>query len=214
MKKDSCGILFFFVFLYFICVFFAQSVFASNFEDIKKTYSTINTLEAGFTQRIFISSLKKEKEFEGDFFYKRGKGFLWRYNKPKERYFLFDGSFVWQKEEEKPFVYKKKIDREKTVGTFFDLLDDISKIDYLFQIKDRKRVADMDVLELMPRKEGQVVSARIWIDRLNMVKKIEIYEFTGNVNTLSFTYKKINEPINDSIFTYKPEKGKEIIESR
>ena len=70
------------------------------------------------------------------------------------------------------------------------------------------------MLELIPRKEGQVISARIWIDRQNMVKEIEIYEFTGNVNTLSFTYKKINEPINDSMFTYKPEKGKEIIESR
>ncbi|HOP85537.1 MAG TPA: outer membrane lipoprotein carrier protein LolA [Syntrophorhabdaceae bacterium] len=213
MKKGKCSIIIFNIFLFFSCGFFAKTVYASNFEDIKKTYSAIITLEAGFTQKIFISSLKKEREFEGDFFYKRGKGFLWRYSKPKGRYFLFDGNFIWQGEEEKPFVYKRKINRDKTVGTFFDLLDDIAKIDELFNIKERKRSGDMDVLELVPKKDGQVLSAKIWVDRLNMVKKIEIYEFTGNINTLSFTHTKINDPINDAKFIYRQEKGKEIIES-
>ena len=207
-------IIIFSIFLCFSCCIFALTLYASNIEDIKKTYSAIITFETGFTQKIFISSLKKEREFEGDFFYKRGKGFLWRYKKPKGRYFLFDGSFIWQGEEEKPVVYKRMVDKDKSAGTFFDLLDDIAKIDELFNIKDRKRSGDIELLELVPKKDGQVSTAKIWVDRLHMVKKIEIYEFTGNVNTLSFTHIKINEPINDAKFIYRPEKGKDIIESR
>lgn len=185
---------------------------ASPFDDIKKTYSTIMTLEAGFSQKIFISSLKKEREFEGDFFYKRNKGFLWRYNKPKTRYFLYDGKFIWQAEEDKPVVYKRRVNRDKTGGTFLDLIDDISKMDEIFKLKEKKRVGDMDVMELVPKKEGQVISARVWVDRQNMVKRIEIEEFTGNINTIRFTYARINEHIGDSRFTYRHEKGKEIVD--
>lgn len=185
----------------------------SPFDSIKKTYSNIMTLEAGFSQKVFISSLKKEREFEGDFFYKRNKGFLWRYNKPKTRYFLYDSRFIWQGEEDKPVVYKRRVNREKTGGTFLDLIDDISKMDEIFRLKEKKKVGDMDVMELVPKKEGQVISAKVWVDRQNMVKRIEIEEFTGNINTISFTYAKINEPIGDSRFTYRHEKGKEIVET-
>lgn len=202
-----------FILFFFSPPFFALGSEVSPFEDIKKTYATIMTLEAGFTQRVFIASLKKEREFDGDFFYKRGRGFLWRYNKPKTRYFLYDGNFIWQVDDDKPVVYKRRVNREKTGGTFLDLIDDISKMDELFRLKEKKRVGDMDVMELIPKKEGQATSARIWIDRQNMVKRLEIEEFTGNINTIAFIYRKINQSIGDSIFIYRPEKGKEIVET-
>ncbi len=200
--------------MFFLCISFSSiKADAPPFEDIKKTYATIMTLEAGFTQRIFISSLKKEREFGGDFFYKRGRGFLWRYNKPKIRYFLYDGSFIWQGEEERPVVYRKRVNREKTGGTFLDLIDDISKMDELFRLKGRTKLGDLDVMELIPKKEGQVTGAKVWIDRQNMVKRIEIQEFTGNINTIDFTYTKINQPIGDGRFVFKAEKGKEIVDA-
>ncbi|MCX7965106.1 MAG: outer membrane lipoprotein carrier protein LolA [Syntrophorhabdaceae bacterium] len=203
----------FFLFLFFHQIIFAKELVPSPFENIKKTYSAINTIEAVFTQRIFISNLKKEREFEGNFFYKKGRGFLWRYNKPKIRYFLYDGNFIWQADEDKPFVYKRRFNREKTVGTFFDLMDDISKMDELFKLKEKNISGDMEIIELIPKKEGQIISAKLWVDRINMIKKIEIIEFTGNVNTINFNYTRINEPISDAKFIYKQEKGKEIIES-
>lgn len=200
--------------MFFFCISFsAIGADVSPFEDIKKTYATIMTLEAGFTQRIFISSLKKEREFTGDFFYKRGRGFLWRYNKPKIRFFLYDGSFIWQGEEEKPVIYRRKVNKDKTEGTFLDLIDDISKMDELFRLKGKTKVGDMDVMELIPKKEGQATWAKVWIDRQNMVKRIEIQEFTGNVNTIDFTYSKINQPIVDSRFVFRAEKGKEIVDA-
>jgi len=68
------------------------------------------------------------------------------------------------------------------------------------------------VLNLTPKKDSLVKSARIWIDRQNMVKRIEIKEFTGNINTMTFSSIKVNQPIDDGKFTYKPDKGTEIIE--
>jgi chaperone LolA len=184
----------------------------SPFDELKRAYAEIKTLETQFNQTIFISSLKKERESKGEFFFKRQKGFLWRYKTPKVQYFLYDGKFLWQGEDDKPFVTKDKIDKEKTGGTFFDLIDDIAKIDELFTIKEQKAVGDLEVMELLPTKEGTVNSARVWIDKQKRVKKIEIHEFTGNVNTIEFSSIKVNQPIDDGKFVFKNESKKEIVE--
>jgi outer membrane lipoprotein carrier protein len=184
----------------------------SPFDEIKKTYAEIKTLEAQFSQKIFISSLKKERDSKGEFFFKRQKGFLWRYKAPKVQYFLYDGKFIWQGEDDKPFVTKDKIDKEKTGGTFFDLVEDIAKIDELFTIKEQKVVDDFEVLELLPKKEGTVNSAKVWIDKQKRIKKLEIYEFTGNINTIEFSGIKVNQPLDDGKFVFKRDGSKEIVE--
>jgi outer membrane lipoprotein carrier protein len=184
----------------------------SPFDEIKKTYAEIKTLEAQFSQKIFISSLKKERDSKGEFFFKRQKGFLWRYKAPKAQYFLYDGKFIWQGEDDKPFVTKDKIDKEKTGGTFFDLVEDIAKIDELFTIKEQKVVDDFEVFELLPKKEGTVNSAKVWIDKQKRIKKLEIYEFTGNINTIEFSGIKVNQPLDDGKFVFKRDGSKEIVE--
>jgi chaperone LolA len=184
----------------------------SPFEGIKKTYSAIQTLEARFHQKVVIASLKKERDSDGEFYYKRSRGFLWKYKTPKAKTFLYDGRFIWQGEEDKPFVIKEKIRKEKTGGTFLDLIEDIAKLDELFTLRQHTKSGDLDVLELVPRKEGSVTLARVWIDRQYRVRKIEIVEFTGNTNAIEFSAIRINQSIEDGRFSFRPEKGTEIIE--
>ncbi|HVN97057.1 MAG TPA: outer membrane lipoprotein carrier protein LolA [Syntrophorhabdaceae bacterium] len=188
------------------------SSFAVGFDDLKKTYGDINSLEATFHQKIFIATIKRAREFDGEFFYKRGKGFLWRYTKPKIKYFLYDGRYMWQDEEDKTFVLKEKINKERTGGTFFDLVEDITKLDDLFVLKQESVAGDMRVLDLVPRKEGSITRARVWIDKENIVRKIEMEEFTGNINTIEFSPVKVNAPIGDAKFIYRPDKNKEVVE--
>jgi len=185
---------------------------SSPFDEIKEAYAEIKTLEAQFKQRIFISSLKKERDSKGEFLFKRQKGFLWRYKTPKVQYFLYDGKFIWQEESDKPFVTKSKIDKEKTGGTFFDLVEDIAKLDELFTIKEQKIAGDLEVLELQPKNDGTVNSAKVWIDKQKRVKMLEIHEFTGNINTIEFLDIKVNQPLDDGKFVFKPDRKKEVVE--
>ncbi|MCX5803203.1 MAG: outer membrane lipoprotein carrier protein LolA [Proteobacteria bacterium] len=194
-----------------ICAF-ASRGYASPFDAIKKAYSEITTMQATFHQKIYIAGLKKGREFDGEFFYKRQRGFLWRYNKPKVKYFLYDGKYIWQSEDEKPFVIKERINKAKTGGTFLDLIEDISKIDELFTLKQQSLSGELEILELLPKKDGTVNLAKVWIDKRNMVRKIEIHEFTGNINTVEFSSIKVNQGIDDTKFIFKPDKQKEIIE--
>ncbi len=184
---------------------------ADEFDAIKKTYAQVNTVDARFQQKIFITSLKRERETRGQFYYKRGKGFLWKYTAPKEKVFLYDGKAVWQAEEEKDFVIKDRVDREKMEGNFLDLVDDVTRLDRLFTLKQARRQDDLEMLELVPKKEGTIKSARLWVDSAYIIKKMEITEITGNVNMIEFTAIKINKPVPDSLFVFKPGK-KEIVE--
>lgn len=128
------------------------------------------------------------------------------------QFFLFDGKYLWQGEEEKPFVTREKINKEKTRGTFFDLIEDIARIDELFTLKEVRMAGEMELFELMPKKEGTVNAAKVWIDRQKRVRKIEIREFTGNTNVIEFSGIKVNRPVDDGKFVYKQGSRKEIIE--
>lgn len=184
----------------------------SPFDSIKKTYAGITSLEASFHQKIFVSGIRKIRDFDGDFYFKRQKGFLWKYTKPKGKTFLYDGHHMWQDEEDKTFVLKSKVSREKTGGTFFDLVEDIARIDNLFTVKQHSMLAGMQYFELLPKKDSTVNVAKIWIDRNNLLRKIEILEFTGNINTIEFTDIKVNIPVSDSKFIYKSDGIKDVVE--
>ncbi len=184
---------------------------ANELDPIKKTYSEINTVEAQFRQKIFITALKKEREMRGEFYYKRSKGFLWKYTAPKGKIFLYDGTAIWQAEEDKPFVNKDRVDKEKMEGNFLDLVEDVTRLDRFFTVKQSVKQDDLEVLELTPKKEGTIQSARIWTDRNFLIRKMEIREITGNVNTIEFSSIKVNKPLDNNLFLFNPGK-KEVIE--
>jgi len=185
---------------------------AEDLDAIKQRYSEIKTVEAQFQQKITISALKRQRETKGQFFYKRGKGFLWKYTAPTEKIFLYDGSAVWQADQDKPTVIKEKVNKEKMEGNFLDLVDDVTHLDRLFTVKEISRQNDLDVIQLVPKKEGSIKSARIWVDNDSIIRKMEIVEITGNVNVLEFSSIKVNKSVSDSLFVFKP--GNREVEER
>lgn len=184
----------------------------SPFETLKKTYANIFSLEASFHQKVFVSGIRRIREFEGDFFFKRQKGFLWKYRKPKVKIFLFDGRYMWQDEEEKTFVLKNSISREKTGGTFFDLIEDIERIDDLFTVAEHSMTGGTEYFELIPKKDSSVTLAKLWVDTKSLLRKIEITEFTGNINTIEFSDIRVNTPVSDTKFIYRADGTKDVIE--
>jgi chaperone LolA len=177
---------------------------AETLDALKKTYAEITTVEAHFHQRIMIKALKREREMEGVFFYKRSKGFLWKYTAPKEKVFLYDGTAMWQADEGKSFVTRERIDKERMAGSFLDLVDDVTRLDALFTLVKSNREGELEVLELAPKKEGTLQATRIWVDSRSLITRVEITEITGNVNVIDFSKVAVNKPVPDSLFVFKP----------
>jgi chaperone LolA len=182
----------------------ADAACAGTLDALKKTYAEITTVEAHFHQRILIKALKREREMEGNFIYKRSKGFLWNYTAPKEKVFLYDGAAMWQAEEGASFVTRSRVSKEHMEGSFLDLVDDVTRLDALFALARSSREGEIEVLDLAPKKEGTLQAARIWVDRRYIITRVEITEITGNVNVIDFSKVVVNKPVPDSLFVFKP----------
>jgi outer membrane lipoprotein carrier protein len=177
---------------------------AETLNALEKTYAQISTVEAHFHQKILIKALKREREMEGEFSYKRSKGFLWKYTVPKEKIFLYDGAAMWQAEVGAPFVTRERIDRERMEGNFLDLVDDVTRLDALFTLVRSTKQGEMDVLDLAPKKEGTLRAARIWVDNRSLIARVELDEITGNVNVIDFSKVVVNKPVPDALFVFNP----------
>ena len=197
----------------FLCAAVAASAArADTLDSMKKTYSAINTVEARFEQTILLSALKRTREAKGEFYYKRDRGFLWKYTSPKEKTFLYDGTAVWQEEEDNPVVIRQKMDKARMEGSLImDLVEDVTRLDQLFIVKASTRENGMEVLQLVPKKEGTMQSARIWVDSQSLIKRLEVIEITGNVNTIEFSSIRTNKLLADTLFVFKAG-GKQIEE--
>ena len=103
-----------------------------------------------------------------------------------------------------PFVTRERVDRERMAGSFLDLVDDVTRLDALFTLVRSSREGEVEVLDLAPKKEGTLQTARIWVDSRNIIMKVEITEITGNVNVIEFSKVVVNKPLPDSLFVFKP----------
>jgi chaperone LolA len=184
---------------------------SSVVDSLKKTYADIKAVEARFEQKIYIVTFKKERLMSGQFFYKRSRGFLWKYTFPKEKTFLYDGKVVWQAEDDKPYVTRERVNRDKMGGTFLDLVDDVTRLDEFFIVRQGTKEDGLNVLELTPKKEGTIAAARIWVDPQFLISKIEIREITGNINTITFSSIRSNNPLDNSLFVFSPG-SKEVVD--
>ncbi|MCS7280032.1 MAG: outer membrane lipoprotein carrier protein LolA [Desulfobacterota bacterium] len=203
MKKHILGI----CVLIFVCF---SSIFAT--EDVREKYSNVTTFQAKFKQTIHISSSDSLREFSGEFFYKKKRGFLWVYKSPRLRYFLFDGQYLYQYDEERPFIIKEKVDPSKTKKYFLDLIEDLTNLETHFRLKERISDKNYEILNLEPKTDEMITALRIWFGKDLTVKKIEIVEKTGNRNTLIFNSVVLNGEISDERFVFKKDRRKEVIE--
>lgn len=185
--------------------------YAAHFKDIANKYASIKTLKTQFKQKVFLASLGSERVFSGSFYYKKGRGFLWMYENPKKRYFLFDGTYLYRYDEEKPFVIKEKIDSKKSHDLFLDLINDLENLDKYFVLLQHISFGEKDIFLCVPKTERLIASVEISFGKDMLLEKIEIVEKNGNKNILLFRSVSINEEIDDGMFLYKKEIGKELI---
>lgn len=184
----------------------------STTDDIREKYSTIRTFKCQFRQTLFLAHLNSKKEFTGDFYYKKGKGFIWIYKTPWLRYFLFDGNNLYQYDERKPYVVKERMDSINSRTYFLDLIEDIGNLERHFSVKERTFEGNSEVIRLEPKKEGMIAYVKIWFGKGLDLQKIEIAEKNGNKNLLLFKSVVLNGEIEDSKFMFRNDRGKEVIE--
>lgn len=193
-------------------ILFPLLSFPLTIQDIKEKYSNIRTFQADFKQELYVSSLDAKRELSGEVYLKRKRGFLWIYRKPKFRYFLFDGSFLYQVDEERPYVTKERLDESKIQGYFLDLLEDMTNLDKHFRVKRVRNLTSEIIVELEPRENETILEVILRFDSHQNLLGLEIFERNGNRNKFRFSKVRLDAEIPEERFTFKIPIGKEIVE--
>lgn len=201
---------------------------------LEKGYASLRDLQASFSQRTELATVKKAQTGSGELFIKRGSGgaamFRFNYVKPRQQ-IVSDGKAVWYYLPENRQVMTMDAGSLFSGGggvalAYLTGIGEVSK-DFTARLVGEGRDAKGNyLLELVPKKQGQAfqklhltVSGRA-VDEFAKSGTVTtpfpivasvVFDPLGNRTLIEFTKVKTNRGMGSSQFTFKVPAGVEVI---
>ncbi|MCD6320275.1 MAG: outer membrane lipoprotein carrier protein LolA, partial [Candidatus Desulfofervidaceae bacterium] len=174
----------------------------------------LETIKAEFIQKTQVITVGplKNKEKKGIMYLKRPSKMRWNYIIPEDYHIISDGNKIWFYDKKKKQVMVGKL------NTFFDkhllvsLFLDVKNVTKLFRVslKEEENLIKL-VLSPYPSRLG-LRGVTVWITRKDyQITKIQLVDFYGNINTLTFTKIIYNPVLKDTLFSLQTPPGVELI---
>ena len=210
--------------VFLLLIFFAVPVSGAEplslgevVQQIQDTYEKTGQVKARFTQTVTLKTMKKSEREEGVFYFKKPKRMRWVYTKPAEKLLVINQEKAWLYVPADKVAYVQDSDRlfKSTVSVRF--LAGIGKLKDDFKISfaaDRgaEKAGDY-LLDLVPVKpEEGVRKLQVAVNRESFqIMKVVLFDPYGNVTTLVFSGLELNRDMPDSLFTFKPPAGVDVM---
>lgn len=209
----------FIILLFFFTILNAQD---QNIGDkLLQKYKTINVIQTYFDQILKSKTTKQEEKRNGIIICKKEKDILkvrWEIQNPENEILIINGETIWDYFPEDKIAYKYKLSKIEQSRIIFDLISGRLNIKEKFtiELENNKENNTLIKYKLIPNNpEPNMVLVYIWVDRDNWIRKIDIIDFFGNENIISFKDIKSNLPLTDkNLFWEFPPKDIQIFEGR
>jgi outer membrane lipoprotein carrier protein len=204
---------------------------------LEQGYNLLSDLQADFSQRTIIASMKREERGNGELFIKKPAAgpasFRFNYTKPRQQ-IVSDGKTVWY------YIPDNKQVMVSDVTALFDggsgialnYLTGMGQVSKDFTISFSGAGRDQKgnyLLELVPKKPSQVMTrlqltiASSAVDQFREsgaartpfpILSSVVHDPFGNRTVIEFSRVKVNQGIGNDRFTFKIPKGMEVIKTR
>ncbi len=187
-------------------------------QKIQDAYEQAGQVKARFTQTVTLKTMKKSEREEGVFYFKKPKRMRWVYTKPAEKLLVINQQKAWLFVPADKVAYVQDSDTlfKSTVSVRF--LAGVGKLKDDFNIsfaagKEAEKAGDY-LLDLVPVKpEEGVKKLQIAVNRESFqIVKVILFDPYGNVTTLVFSAIELNRDLPDSLFTFKPPAGVDVMD--
>ncbi len=190
---------------------------------LQKNYDGINSYKAGFSQEVSSTSFGRViSQGKGDVIYQRPGKMYWHYNEPEEHFYITDGKTLWDytpSEKQVVIMDIGEVLKQNIPRTF---LFGMGNLKEQFEISFHSgRITDAAGnywLDLVPKEETdrQVLGKiQFWVDDKEFfVREVELLDALGNKNHLVFKDIKINEKVDEKIFSFVVPEGVEVVRPR
>jgi outer membrane lipoprotein carrier protein len=194
-------------------------------------------VQADFSQRTAIASIKREEHGKGELFIKKSTGnsamFRFNYTKPRQQ-IISDGKNVWYYLPDNKQVMISDVTALFAGGNGIALnyLTGMGHVSRDFTISFSSEVRDKKgnyVLDLVPKKPSQVMAKLRLTIAASAVEQFRkrgkpqslfpivssvVYDPLGNRTVIDYTRVKVNQGMENDIFSFKIPIGAEVIKNR
>jgi outer membrane lipoprotein carrier protein len=170
----------------------------------------LRNLQTKFEQRLFNEAGELVERSEGKFYLQRPDKFRWDYQQPYHQLIVADGNKVWIYDKDLNQVTVK--DFQRALGqTPASLLTSTQAVEKDFFINELPAKEGVTRLELIPKNaQAQFESMRLILQGIILLG-FELVDNLGQTTLITCSELKRNPILNDSLFSFTPPAGADII---
>jgi outer membrane lipoprotein carrier protein len=191
----------------------------STISSIQQSYNVIKDLKAHFVQESMIKSWSaaQMQKAQGIVYFKKEGKMYWDYQQPTPQKIISDGKELWFYEPEDKQVTVSKVSTGLQSQISADLLNGRANLKRDFQVKLITSKAEKDkgrlVLELTPKApQSNLNRVILRLDEKNFqIYQTEVYDLFDNLTRITFSQIEVNTNLPDSLFSFTPPSGVEIL---
>ena len=200
------------LFIVLTSVWCAQAADLSD--QIQKRYDTLQSFRGFFLQKLTNASSREVQERLGSITFKRPRFIRWETTSPETELLIIGQDTVWEYFPEEETVYRYTVEQVLSSKTMIRFLSGEANLKDDFTVTDLGMDGDFKHLKLIPKEpEPNLVEGEIWVrPGQDMLEKIKLVDFFGNINELELTGLQLDVPVDQKEFTLDPPKGTEILE--
>lgn len=177
--------------------------------EIQKTYDSIKTFSADFTQILTNAASKEQDIRSGKIIFKQPSLLRWESVKPEPELLIVGESIVWDYFPEDELALKYRTKQLFNSKTMIKFISGQAKLEEDFVVENQGEDNGLIKLKLLPLEpETGMVLAFVWIEpERKMMSKVLVVDFYGNGNEVSMINIKIDPDVDDSMFQFTPPEG-------
>lgn len=186
-------------------------------EKIQNKYEEITDFHAKFTQEAAVKALNKVQKSDGEVWFKKPGKMRWNYYAPEKDQIVSDGRTLWFYNVAEKQVIESPLAQVSDTQNTTSLLSGLGNIKEVFNASfaDGAELSSSGsyLIELKPKSdEEQYNKAIVAFDKNSMlVNSIYLYDPFGNLTTISLSNIKIDNGLEDSLFSFNVPSGVEVI---
>ncbi|HET6460721.1 MAG TPA: outer membrane lipoprotein chaperone LolA [Syntrophales bacterium] len=179
-------------------------------------YEKTNDLKAYFIQEVTIKSVNKTEREEGTVYVKNPRRMLWVYSKPKEKKLIINPKKAWLYIPEDHAAYVQDTENIYKSKLAVKFLSGIGKLSEDFNVgfskPDNVDKNGNYLLTLIPKvSEAGVDKLYITIDKENFqIIQCSFTDLYGNLTRIRLSDIRINNNLDDKLFSFKPPSGVDV----
>ncbi|WP_320175635.1 outer membrane lipoprotein chaperone LolA [Maridesulfovibrio sp.] len=177
--------------------------------EIQKSYDSIKTFKADFTQTLTNAASKEQDLRSGKITFKQPSLLRWESVKPEPELLIVGESVVWDYFPEDELALKYRTQQLFNSKTMIKFISGQAKLEEDFVVENQGEDNGLIKLKLLPLEpETGMVLAFAWIDpEKKMMRKVLVVDFYGNGNEVSMDNIEIDPEVDDAQFQFTPPEG-------